>query len=72
VIDEETKARIEALCTEVEQKTGAQIAVVTVKSLDDQPIENYAHDLFKAMASATKRTDVATDSSFTLRAPIPY
>jgi len=55
VVDEETKSRIEALCTEVEQKTGAQIAVVTVKSLDDQPIENYAHDLFKALGVGDKK-----------------
>lgn len=54
-IDEETKARMEALCTEVDQKTGAQIAVVTVKSLDDQPIENYAHDLFKAIGVGDKK-----------------
>ena len=55
VVDEETKARIEALCTEVDQKTGAQIAVVTVKSLDDQPIENYAHDLFHAVGIGDKK-----------------
>ena len=55
VVDEETTARIEALCTEVEQKTGAQIAVVTVKSLDDQPIENYAHDLFHAAGIGDKK-----------------
>jgi uncharacterized protein len=55
VVDEETRARIEALSTEVEQKTGAQIAVVTVKSLDDQPIENYAHDLFKAIGIGSKK-----------------
>jgi uncharacterized protein len=55
VVDEETTARIEALCTEVDQKTGAQIAVVTVKSLDDQPIENYAHDLFKAIGIGDKK-----------------
>jgi uncharacterized protein len=55
VVDEETTARIEALCTEVDQKTGAQIAVVTVKSLDDQPIENYAHDLFKAIGVGNKK-----------------
>ena len=55
VVDEETTARIEALCTEVEQKTGAQIAVVTVKSLDDQPIENYAHDLFHALGTGSKK-----------------
>ena len=55
VLDEETKARIEALCTEVEQKTGAQIVVITVKSLDDQPIENYAHDLFKSIGIGNKK-----------------
>jgi uncharacterized protein len=55
VVDEETTARIEALCTEVDQKTGAQIAVVTVKSLEDQPIENYAHDLFKAIGIGDKK-----------------
>ena len=55
VVDEETKGRIEELCTEVEQKTGAQIAVVTVKSLDDQPIENYAHDLFHTLGIGDKK-----------------
>jgi len=55
VVDEETKARIEALCTEVEQKTGAEIAVITVKSLDDQPIENYAHDLFHTIGIGSKK-----------------
>lgn len=55
VVDAETKAGIEELCTEVEQKTGAQIAVVTVQSLDDQPIENYAHDLFKSLGIGDKK-----------------
>jgi uncharacterized protein len=49
VLDDGTRGQIEVLCTEVEQKTGAQIAVVTVRSLEDQPIENYAHDLYKAL-----------------------
>ena len=31
-----------ALCTEVDQKAKAQIAVVTVKSLDGKPIEDYS------------------------------
>ncbi len=34
VIDPATKAKLETLCAEVEQKTGAQIAVVTVNSLE--------------------------------------
>jgi uncharacterized protein len=35
------KAQLTALCAEVEQKTHAQIAVVTLKSLDGQPIEDF-------------------------------
>jgi len=55
VVDDETKTRIEDLCTEVEQKTGAQLAVVTVNSLEDQPIENYAHDLYGALGIGSKK-----------------
>src|SRR5580704_15652443 len=36
VIDPSTKAKLETLCAEVQQKTGAQIAVVTVDSLDGE------------------------------------
>ncbi|MGH9745595.1 MAG: TPM domain-containing protein [Candidatus Acidiferrales bacterium] len=39
------KEQLTALCTEVDQKAHAQIAVVTVKSLDGQPAEDYAIDL---------------------------
>ena len=55
VVDSDTTGRIEALCTEVEQKTGAQIAVVTVKSLDNQDVDNYAKDLFKALGVGDKK-----------------
>lgn len=54
VLDAATSKRIEALCTEVDQKTGAQIAVVTVKSLDGRPIEEYAVDLFKHLGVGKK------------------
>lgn len=47
VIDPATKAKLETLCAEVEQKTGAQIAVVTVNSFDGQSREDYAADLYK-------------------------
>jgi len=55
VVDSDTSARIEALCTEVEEKTGAQIVVVTVKSLDNQDVDNYGHDLFKALGVGDKK-----------------
>jgi uncharacterized protein len=35
------KAQLTALCAEVDQKAHAQIAVVTLKSLDGQPIEDF-------------------------------
>jgi uncharacterized protein len=55
VIASGTKARLEALCLEVETKTGAQIAVVTVHSLDGQSVEDYAVDLYKQFGIGSKR-----------------
>jgi uncharacterized protein len=55
VISPDAKTRLEALCTEVEQKTGAQIAIVTVQSLDGESVENYAVDLFKQLGVGSKK-----------------
>jgi uncharacterized protein len=55
VIDPATKARLETLCAEVEQKTGAQIAVVTVESLDGQNKEDYAADLYKHLGVGSRK-----------------
>jgi uncharacterized protein len=54
VISGTARDQLNALCAEVEHKTGAQIAVVTVRSLDGQPIENYAVDLFKHLGVGRK------------------
>src|SRR3979411_2720001 len=54
VIAADTKARLEALCYEVEQKTGAQMAIVTVHSLDGDSVENYAVDLYKQLGVGSK------------------
>jgi uncharacterized protein len=54
VIAPDTKARLEALCREVEDKTGAQIAVVTVHSLEGESVENYAVDLYKQLGVGSK------------------
>jgi uncharacterized protein len=56
VIAPDTKAQLEALCTEVEQKTGAQIAVVTVHSIGNQSIEDYAADLYKQLGVGDKQS----------------
>lgn len=55
VIDAPTTARLEALCLEVQQKTDAQIAVVTVRSLDDNSVEQYAVDLYKQLGIGSKK-----------------
>lgn len=55
VIPPAAKQRLETLCTELEQKTGAQMAIVTVKSLDDRPVEDYAVDLFKHLGVGSKK-----------------
>ncbi|HEV3118284.1 MAG TPA: TPM domain-containing protein [Gemmataceae bacterium] len=55
VIATDTKARLESLCTEVEQKTGAQMAIVTVTSLDGESVENYAVNLYKELGVGKKK-----------------
>jgi uncharacterized protein len=55
VIPSATQQRLETLCGELEQKTGAQMAIVTVKSLDDRPVEDYGVDLFKHLGVGAKK-----------------
>jgi uncharacterized protein len=55
VINAEKKASLEALCTELEQKTGAQLAIVTVRSLEGESVETYAVDLFKHLGVGSKK-----------------
>lgn len=45
VLSSSAKNQLTALCTEVQQKTQAQFAVVTIKSLGDRPLEDYSIDL---------------------------
>lgn len=49
------KANLESLCGELEQKTGAQMAIVTVHSLDGESVEYYAVDLFKQLGIGSKK-----------------
>ena len=55
VIREDSRSRMEALGGEVEQKTGAQMAVVTVHSLEGESVEDYAVDLFKQLGVGSKK-----------------
>ena len=55
VINPSTRQKIEMLGTELQQKTGAQIAVVTVNSLEGQTREDYAADLYKHLGVGAKK-----------------
>jgi uncharacterized protein len=55
VISPDTKAQLETLAAEVQQKTGAQMAVVTVDSLEGQSKEDYAADLYKHLGVGSKQ-----------------
>lgn len=57
VLNDKTKTQLTALSTELEQKTGAQLAVVTVKSLDGNEIQPYANDLFQHLGIGKKKQD---------------
>lgn len=47
VMDGTSKQRTEGLCQELETKTGAQLAIVIIPSLQGEPIEDYAVHLFQ-------------------------
>ena len=45
VLSAQAKEKLTALCAEVDQKAKAQIAVVTVSSLEGEPVEQFSIDL---------------------------
>ncbi len=60
VIPAATRANLEPKLAELETKSGVQLVVATVKSLDGQAIEPYANDLFRfwKLGEATKNNGV--------------
>lgn len=57
VLDQNTIAQLDDICRQIDQKAHAQIAVVTVRSLDGRDIESYAVDLFKQWGIGSKSTN---------------
>jgi uncharacterized protein len=55
VIPAETKTRLENLCTEIEQKTDAQMAIVSVRSLEGETVEQYGNDLYTQLGIGSKK-----------------
>jgi uncharacterized protein len=47
VIDPASKAQLEAYCAAVERATGAQMALVTVATLEGEPVEDAANAIFR-------------------------
>jgi uncharacterized protein len=47
VIDPASKAQLEQYCADVERSTGAQMALVTITSLEGEPIEDVANTIFR-------------------------
>jgi uncharacterized protein len=57
VLDPTTIAQLDNICQQLEQKAHAQVAVVTVNSLDGSDIESYAVALYKQWGIGSKATD---------------
>ena len=57
VMTPDGKAKVEAICREVHDKTRAQIFFVTIQSLDGESIETFANDLFHNWKIGEKGTD---------------
>lgn len=57
VLQSETRTRLERYCAEIEAKTGAQIAVLLIPSLQGEPVEDVAVDVFQKWGVGKKGTD---------------
>src|SRR5471030_3538281 len=57
VLDASSSEAIRNICQQIDQKAKAQIAVVTVRSLDGTDIESYASDLYKAWGIGPKSSN---------------
>jgi uncharacterized protein len=57
VLNPPTTQSLTRLCTEVDQKAKAQIAVVTIKSVDGDAVEDFANHLFQKWGVGHKGTD---------------
>ncbi len=57
ILDQGTVKRLDDICQQIDQKAHAQIAVVTINSLDGSDIESYAVNLFKKWGVGSKASD---------------
>ncbi|MBC8165464.1 MAG: TPM domain-containing protein [Bryobacteraceae bacterium] len=57
VLDAAARQDLERYCKQVETSTGAQMAFVTLKTLDGEPVEYFANDLYRRWGIGKKDTD---------------
>src|SRR4029079_9279503 len=57
VLTPETSVQISELCQQIDEKAKAQIALVTVNTLDGIDVESFAVDLYKKWGIGYKGTD---------------
>jgi uncharacterized protein len=57
VLDAGTVRQLDDICQQIDQKAHAQIAVVTINSLDGSDIESYAVDLYKTWGIGPKSSN---------------
>ena len=57
VIDSDGNSRLDLICKDLDQKKSIQIAIVTVESLDGQPIKDFATQLANLWGVGHKGTN---------------
>lgn len=57
VIDPASRAQLERYCANLERVTGVELALVTLPSLQDEPVEDVANALFRAWGIGKKGED---------------
>lgn len=57
VLEPKTVAQMESICLQTDEKAHAQIAVVTINSLDGADVESYAVNLFKSWGIGGKASN---------------
>jgi uncharacterized protein len=57
VLDVQAKRDLEQYCARVEKATGAQIAVALLRTIDGEPVEDFANDLFRHWGIGQKNQD---------------
>jgi uncharacterized protein len=57
VVDASDKEQLEIFCTKVEQQLQVQFALLTIDTLDGQPIRDFALDVFRNWGVGTRKTN---------------